>query len=55
VENNFLTALTGQSTYEDLSKNPACGAFRLISLACSAFYFIKNWPAAHSFHKKFSS
>jgi len=42
VENNFLTALTGESTHEDLVKNPACGAFCLISLACGAFYFIKN-------------
>jgi len=42
VENNFSTALTGQSTYEELIKNPACGAFCLRSLACGAFYFIKN-------------
>jgi len=42
VENNFLTALTGQSTHQDLVKNPVCGAFCLISLACSAFDFIKN-------------
>jgi len=51
VENNFLTALTGQSTHEDLVENPACGAFCLKSLACGAFYFIKNLAAAHSFHK----
>jgi len=52
VENNILTALIGQSTHQDLVKNPACGAFCsislacgvfcLISLACGAFYFIKN-------------
>jgi len=41
VENNLFTALTGQSTYENL-KNPACGAFCLISLACGALYFVKN-------------
>jgi len=42
VEKNFLTALTGQSPHEDLKKNPACAALCLISLACGAFYFIKN-------------
>jgi len=50
LENNFPTALTGQSTttltgqstHEDQVKNPACGAFHLISLACGAFFFIKN-------------
>ena len=42
MEHSFSTALTGQSTHEDLVKNPACGAFCLISLACGAIYFIKN-------------
>ena len=42
MENSFLTAITGHSTHEDLVKNPACGAFCLMSLACGAFNFIKN-------------
>jgi hypothetical protein len=38
------------------SKNPACGAFCLISLACGAFCFIKNLACGASFwHKKSSS
>jgi len=42
VENNFFTALTGQSTHEDLVKNPACGAFYFIkNLACGAFFSLK--------------
>jgi len=34
------------------SKNPACGAFCLISLACGAFYFTKNLACGAFFEQK---
>jgi len=34
------------------SKNPACGAFCLISLACGAFYFIENLACGAFFQEK---
>jgi len=39
VEKNFLAALTGQSTHEELVKKIG---LQRISLACGAFYFMKN-------------
>jgi len=42
VKNKLHTISIGQSTHQDLVKNLACGAFRLISLACGAFCLIIN-------------
>jgi len=41
------TISTGQTIHQDSVKKNACGAFGLISLACGAFCFVENLPAAH--------
>jgi len=42
VENNFSTALTGQSTHEDSVQKSGLRRICLIRLACGKFYFKKN-------------
>jgi len=49
VENNFLTALTGQSTHQDLVKKSGLRHILLRSLACGAFYFMKKNLACGAF------
>jgi len=41
AENSFLTALTGQSTHEDLFKKSGLRRI-LFDKSCGVFYFIKN-------------
>jgi len=56
VEKNFPTALTGQSTHEDLIKKS--GLRRIFfdeSCLRRILFFKKIWPAAYSFRKESSS
>ena len=42
VKTEIYTISIGQSPIRTWSKNPACGAFSSVSLACGAFWFIQN-------------
>jgi len=55
VENNFSTALTGQSTDEDLVKKSGLRRILCDKSCLAHFVSSKIWPAAHSFHQKSSS
>jgi len=56
VENNFFTALTGQSTHQDPVKKSGLRRI-LFDKSClrRILFHKKIWPAAHSFIKKSSS
>jgi len=56
VENNLFTALTGQSTYENLIKKSGLRRI-LFDKSClrRTLFREKIWPAAHSFHEKSTS
>jgi len=55
VENNFLTALTGQSTHQDLVKKSGLRRILFDKSCLRRILFHKNLAATHSFNKKSSS